>query len=139
MKVVFDTNIYIDFIRSGRYSDLLYENKTLKYLPPTVLSELWAGAKSKQAERTISQLQKPYQQHNRIIEHTPNMSIALGQFLCDLPKSKKDLIVKSSFINDIRVALEASSIGAVLFTRNKSDFQLIKSRMKKLSVEFVGQ
>ena len=138
MKVVFDTNIYIDFLRSGLYSDLLYENRTLKYMPPTVLSELWAGAKTKQAERAIAQLQRPYQIHQRIIDQTPNMSIALGQFLCDLPKSKRDLIKKSSFVNDIRVALEASSIGAVLFTSKKADFKIIKSRLKKLSVEFVG-
>lgn len=137
MKVVFDTNIYIDFLRSGLYSELLYENKTLKYMTPTVLTELWAGAKNKRAERTLTQLQKPYLLHNRIIEQTPSMSIALGQFLCDLPKSKKDLIKKASFINDIRVALEASSIGAVLVTNNKTDFQMIKSRFNKLSVEFV--
>ena len=139
MKVVFDTNIYIDFLRSGLFSDLLYENKTLKYMSPTVLSELWAGAKNNQSERSLSQLQKPYQTHHRIIAQTPNMSIALGQFLCDMPNSEKDLIKKSSFINDIRIALETSSIGAVLFTNNKSDFQIIKSRISKLSVEFIGQ
>ena len=108
-------------------------------MAPTVLSELWAGAKNKQAERTLTQLQKPYQLHHRIIEQTSNMSIALGQFLSDLPKSNKDLIKKASFINDVRVALEASSIGAVLFTLNKSDFQMIRSSINKLSVEFIGQ
>ena len=139
MKVVFDTNIYIDFLRSGLFSELLYENKTLKYMSPTVLSELWAGAKNNPSERTLSQLQKPYQIHHRIIDQTPNMSIALGQFLCDIPNSNKDLIRKASFLNDIRIALETSSIGAVLYTNNKSDFQMIKNRMKKLAVEFIGQ
>jgi len=42
MKVMFDTNIYISFIRNKTHSTELLRRGTIKYLSGIVLMELWA-------------------------------------------------------------------------------------------------
>jgi len=37
MKVMFDTNVYISYIRSGHHQDHLEKRGTVKYLAATVL------------------------------------------------------------------------------------------------------
>jgi len=68
MKVVFDTNIYISWIRDRRFAELLLDVRTQKYMSSFVLMELWAGAKTKNAGRIVEQLQKSYIKADRIIE-----------------------------------------------------------------------
>jgi len=63
MKVMFDTNIYISFIRNRTHrthSAELQRRGTTKYLSAVVLMELWAGSRDRRGERLLHQLQKPY-------------------------------------------------------------------------------
>jgi len=46
MKVMFDTNIYISFIRNRTHTAELQRRGTVKYLSAIVLMELWAGART---------------------------------------------------------------------------------------------
>ncbi len=137
MKVIFDTNIYISWIRERKYSDLLLTSYTQKFLSGIVLMELWAGAKTKKASRIIEKLQYPYLKTNRVIILLREDYTVSGQILSDLPSKYKNKIKLSSFINDIFIALNAISIGAVLFTENKYDFEIIKTYLKKLKVRFL--
>ena len=50
MKILFDTNVYISFIRNRSHSQELQHHGTVKYLSAVVLMELWAVAKSKKAK-----------------------------------------------------------------------------------------
>ena len=45
MKCMFDTNVYISFIRDRSHSAELQRRGTIKYLSGIVLTELWAGTK----------------------------------------------------------------------------------------------
>jgi len=71
MKVMFDTNIYISFIRNTTHSTELLRRGTTKYLSGVVLMELWAGIRNKRGERLLNQLQKPpgFQFHKNMIIH----------------------------------------------------------------------
>ena len=60
MKVMFDTNIYISFIRNKTHSTELLRRGTIKYLSGIVLMELWAGSRGRRGEKLLYQLQKPY-------------------------------------------------------------------------------
>lgn len=137
MKVVFDTNIYISWIRERRFSELLLDLKTQKYMPSFVLMELWAGAKTKNAGHIVERLQKPYFKAARIIEPDKEHFITVGQFLSDLPESQKSRKQSVGFINDIFIALSALSIGAKLFTTNISDFKFIASKLPGLNVGYL--
>lgn len=137
MKVMFDTNIYVSWIREQRHEDLMLKYGTVKYLSAVVLMELWAGARTKQASRIVETLQKPYLKAGRVIPVTLKNYIAAGQTMSDLPVSYKNMLKSSDFINDIQIALTALSVGATLYTNNKTHFKIIKSLLKTLNVVYV--
>ena len=137
MKVVLDTNIYISWIRNEKYAELLLDSYTLKHLSAVVLMELWAGARTKKASRIIEKIQRPYLKTKRLITLSVKDYIRAGEILSDLPDKDKSRIKSSGFINDIFIALNTLSIGAVLFTDNKKDFKFISGYLKKLKVNYL--
>jgi predicted nucleic acid-binding protein len=138
MKVMFDTNVYISYIRSGCHQHHLEKRGTVKYLATTVLMELWTGAKTKSAERLLQRNLKPYIDTGRVVilraEHFP----AVGQFLATVPKEYEALIKTARFLNDVHIAFTASSIGAVLFTEDRDHFDIITGRLPSLEVEYLS-
>lgn len=137
MKCMFDTNIYVSFIRDRSHSSQLQRRGTVKYLSAIVLMELWAGAKTKSAKKLISRLQKPYVSAGRLITLPPGRYIAMGQFFADLPTRYDSPARHAGFVNDVYLAFTALSIGGVLYTKDKIHFQIIKSRMPALKIAYV--
>lgn len=136
MKVMFDTNIYISFIRDRLHEDILLQRGTTKYLSAIVLMELWAGAKNREAERLLHKLQRPYAAAGRIVVLDPARYMTAGQLLCDLRPEHADLVKQAGFTNDIQIALTALLVGARLYTENRKHFGIISGFMKGLSVEY---
>jgi len=85
MKCMFDTNVYISYIRDRSHSTELQRRGTVKYLSAIVLMELWAGTTTKKVKKLIDQLQKPYVRAGRIVTLGASNFIAMGQFFADLP------------------------------------------------------
>jgi len=137
MKVMFDTNIYISFIRDRTHSAELQQRGTVKYLSAIVLMELWAGARTKKAERLLYQLQKPYVNAGRIVTLSSEDYITIGQFFSDFRPEYRELCKRSDFVNDVQIAVTALSIGATLYTENITHFDIIADRMKSLKLEYL--
>jgi predicted nucleic acid-binding protein len=137
MKVMFDTNIYVLWIREQKYGDLLLKFGTVKYLSSIALMELWAGAKTKQASRLVEALQKPYLNAGRVIPLTLKDYIVVGQIISGLPASYKHMVKMADFLNDVQIALTALSVGATLYTNNRSHFKLINKFLRQLKVLYV--
>jgi len=137
MKIVLDTNIYVSWIRERKYAELLLDVRSQKYLSSYVLMELWSGAKTKKASRIVEKLQKPYMKAHRIILPQIDSFVTVGQILSDITGNDKVRLKDAGFINDICIGMNAASIGAHLFTNNKSDFELISTYLKNLKVNFV--
>lgn len=137
MKVMFDTNVYISFIRNRTHSEELQLRGSVKYLSAIVLMELWAGARIKKAERLIYQLQKPYQDAGRIITLNLEHYISIGHFFSDIAPEYRELSRRSDFLNDVQIAFTALSIGAVLYTENRAHFDIIRNRLKSLKLEYL--
>ena len=137
MKVMFDTNIYISFIRNKTHSVELLRRETIKYLSGIVLMELWAETRDRRGERLLYQLQKPYSDAGRIVTLTPERYIRIGEFFSDLPSMYKSLSKKADFLNDVQIAHTAVSIGATLFTENISHFKIIANFMNQLKVKYL--
>ena len=137
MKCMFDTNVYISYIRDRSHSTELQRRGTVKYLSAIVLMELWAGTKTKKSKKLIDQLQRPYVRAGRIVTLGASKFIAMGQFFADLPNQYDTLAKNAGFANDVHLAFTTLSMGALLYTEDKTHFQIIKSRMPSLKVEFM--
>ncbi|MCP4683772.1 MAG: type II toxin-antitoxin system VapC family toxin [Desulfobacterales bacterium] len=137
MKVLFDTNVYISFIRNRTHSAELQRRGTVKYLSAIVLMELWAGSRGRRSERLLHQLQRPYRKAGRIVLLTTGDYITAGQFFSDLPSGHKELCKKADFINDVQIAVTALSIGATLYTENRAHFNIIQGSFKQLKVAYL--
>ena len=137
MKVIFDTNVYISFIRDRSHAEVLQLRGTVKYLSAITLMELWAGARTKKAERLVHQLQKPYLDARRIVTLDADQYIAMGHFFAGLSRQHDTLVKRAGFVNDVQIAFAAISIGAMLYTEDKDHFDIIKNGFKALKVEYV--
>lgn len=137
MRVLFDTNIYISWIRERKYAELMLDVYTQKYLSNYVIMELWAGAKTKQAVRIIEKLQKPYVKAGRIVTLHTDHFITIGQILSDMPHAQRNKIKSAGFVNDLCIGMSALTIGAKLYTTNKADFNIVKSFIPQLKLECV--
>ena len=134
MKVMFDTNIYISFIRNRAHNTELQRRGTTKYLSAVVLMELWAGSRDRRGARLLHQLQKPYMDAGRVVTLNPQSYISIGEFFSDLPVMYKTLSKKADFLNDVQIAHTAVSIGATLFTENITHFDIIAKILKPLKL-----
>jgi len=131
VKALYDTCIYVDFLRSGKHGDLLSDRNQFRYLSPVVILELMAGAHRPIQQRALDRLFLPYSKAARIVRLDPNHYYKAGQCLAALrgPASK-------TLSHDILIAISALSIGATLFTSNRGDFEKIR-RHVPFRVEYV--
>ena len=137
MKVLFDSNVYISWIREYKHKDIMLSPYTQKYLSSIVLMELWAGCKTKKSIRLIENLQGPYLKTKRIVTPSVKNYILAGQIISDLPVNYKNKKKDSSFINDIIIAVTAFSTGSILYTENESDFKIINKYLKGMKIKYL--
>ena len=137
MKAMFDTNVYISYIRSGLHREELERRGSVKYLSGIVLMELYAGAKTKEAERFLDRNLRAYVSTGRVITLRQEHYIEIGRFISDLPAQYGTLIRKAAFLNDVFIAFTALSIGATLFTEDRDHFEIIGNRLPSVRIEFL--
>lgn len=133
MKVLYDTNLYINLLRNQAHLSLFTDRSHVRFLCPIVMMELIAGAQTRRQKRAVDQLIDPYSRAGRIIPVTTSIFYKAGQCLAKL-KIKKS--ISPGFSHDVLIAFSALSIGATLFTNNKKDFEKIAYYVP-LKVEFI--
>ncbi len=134
MKVLYDSNIYIRFLRSGEHQDLFTSRHHIRYLSSVVAMELLAGSKTPESRRALDKLFLPYSKAQRLVSPEANHYYKAGECLARL--SSKLGEVHLGFSHDVLIAVSAVTLGATLFTENKRDFQLLKEQFPLL-VEFL--
>lgn len=137
MKVMFDTNVYISYIRNGSHREELKRRGSVKYLSGIVLMELYAGAKTREAERFLDSNLSAYVGTGRVITTRQEHYAEIGRFLSGLPGQYGMLIRKAAFLNDVFIAFMARSIGATLFTEDRDHFEIIGNRLPSARIEFL--
>ena len=126
-KVIFDTNILIDWINDGQFADLIFESGHAKYLSSVVLMELMAGASDSEDRKIITKLHTVHKKAGRMATPTESNYAEAGDILLELQRSKGyDLKKSFTLTNDVLIALTARSIGATLCTQNRKDFEAIR-------------
>ena len=120
---IFDTSVYIDNLRSGRFKQEILELKFVVRLSAVVLAELARGARSREMKRFVDDLGK----NLRIIAPNEREWIQSGRIVSRLVTAKGFDIHKTREIHfDVLIALTARRIGACLITCNVDDFTAIR-------------
>ena len=127
LKKLIDTNIFIDrFSNQDLYKEI-FLSEGFVYLSSVVLMELRAGAHIKESINAVSEIGDFFRKVDRIVIPAMKDFERAGEILSELQSVKGYDIKKSvSITNDCLIAVSARSIGAVLYTQNKKDFQALR-------------
>jgi predicted nucleic acid-binding protein len=70
-RVIFDTDLYIDWLREEAREELMVEASFLRYMSTVVLMELRAGAFTPAATRVVEDLHASFSRTRRLLSPTP--------------------------------------------------------------------
>lgn len=122
-KILIDTSLYVDLIRTGRHHELLKALYTFRtpdiFFSSVVIEELLQGTLDARGRNYVEILYTPFEKASRIVTPMHEDWKETGRIL-----SK---IKQRSLLNDCLIALSARRIGAILYCANVRDFELIAS------------
>ena len=120
--VIFDTSIFINYLRTGRQQQLLESVAGLIRTSSVVLSELWRGATTLAERGFIRALQK----NHPIITPSESQWLESGQILAQIHADNGFTPTKLRDLHfDVLIALTARGVGGRLITSNRADFEII--------------
>jgi predicted nucleic acid-binding protein len=125
-RLVVDTSLYIDWLNSGLYEEVLFQRGAVKYLSAVVLMELRAGAFRPADRRVLARLQQSFESAGRLLAPTRKVYADAGDALRGL-QARGHGVRGHSIANDVLIALSARSIGATVVTRNERDYRAIQA------------
>jgi predicted nucleic acid-binding protein len=125
-RVVFDSDLYIDWIEAGLHEGLMLDRSLIRYMSTVVLLELQAGALTATSADAVGALYKTFGRTGRLLVPSAETYWRAGSILRTLQtRHGINLRRRIRLANDCLIALSARQIGATLLTRNARDYQLI--------------
>ena len=122
--VIFDTSVYVDNLRSGRFTQEMLELNYIVRCSAVVLAELSRGARSREMKRFVDDLGKSL----FVIAPNERDWVESGRIVSRIAAAKGYDVHKTREIHfDVLIALTARRIGALLITCNAADFQAIRA------------
>lgn len=125
-SVFFDSNVYINLLRSPEYEvkiEKFLQGAYLYAINKIVLMELWAGTKTKLEENILKQHQKALP----LIGLTDDNFIVAGQVMRKMAQAHGfESGQRRRLTWDILIALSAKENNALLVTENETDFRKIQ-------------
>lgn len=125
--IFFDSNVYINLLRSPDYANGLerfLQGAYLYAVSKIVLMELWSGAKTK-AEESILKL---HERQLPLLTFSDDGFIAAGHVIRKVAESSRiEPQIRRRLAWDILIALNAKEHHALLVTENVSDFKKIQN------------
>jgi len=131
-KVLYDTSIYIELLRSRSFAEtfrLRYEaDIPLTFFSSVVVQELLAGATDRLKRAAVEGLYRSFKRNRRIVTPTHTVWEEAGQLLGIMRGQRKEQAnrLTGSFAHDLLIALSARGMGAKVVTLNTDDFTLIR-------------
>ena len=123
---VIDTSIYIENVRTGRFTLSLLQSTYIPRCSSVVIHELLRGARTKVERRFVYDLAKRCQ----ILTPTPRHWIQAAEILRAIrAQTHYDAAKIRELSFDALIALGARSIGATVITTNRSDFEAIRRHL----------
>ena len=125
-RVVFDSDLYIDWINAGSHEEILLGRWFVRYMSTVVLLELQAGAVGPAAAKAVGDLYRTFTRTGRLLSPSPATFWRAGSVLRVLQRRHGfDLRSRFRLVNDCLIALSSRQVGATIITRNERDFRLI--------------
>ena len=124
--VVFDTSIYVENFRTGRFTDQMLHSGMIPRCSAVVLHELLRGAHARDEVAFVRALRK----NCRLVIPTEEHWHAAAEVLRAMRHRQR--YARSSLAAltlDVLIALAARSIGATLVTSNRADFAAIRRQL----------
>lgn len=126
-RVIFDSDLYIDWIEAGLREELLLGRSFIRYMSTVVLLELGAGSLEPRAAEAVRDLYKTFRRTGRLLAPSPETFWQAGSVLRTLQQRHGfDLRSRYRLVNDCLIALSSRQIGATVLTRNARDFRHIQ-------------
>jgi predicted nucleic acid-binding protein len=120
---VFDTSVYIENFRTGRFTLRVLQSRWIPRCSSVVLHELLRGARTSLEQRFVRDLQR----RCHVLTPTESQWLDAAEVLALIRKREHyDPQKVRDLVPDVLIALTARSIGATLITCNESDFQVIR-------------
>ena len=139
MKLIFDTSIWVDHLRTGTLDDVLpsLRGRFWLWLDSVAIGELFAGARSKRERDVLSALVRPFEKANRVVCPEPNDFRRAGLALGRLRARGRALRNPGGALLDGLTAAVCARLGALLVTANLADFEALAEELP-LRVEPLG-
>jgi predicted nucleic acid-binding protein len=129
VKAILDTSVYLPFLhRGGQFLDLAFLRRpTLLYLSNVVFAELYAGARDRMTVRLLDQFYRAFDRSNRVIAPDQHVWLETAHVLRRFGiRHRFEARGLARLSHDILIALTARKLGAIVFTRNREDFERIR-------------
>jgi predicted nucleic acid-binding protein len=132
-KVLLDTSVLVDYLRTGMHADWLLEpvGGRVRFLSSVVLFELRFGADTPKRRQAVDRIVAAFPP-SRQISPSPRAFDAAGRLFRLLHgRASGDRLGR---LNDLLIGLTAREIGATVLTRNVDDFARIATVVRGLMV-----
>ena len=132
MKYLLDTNVYLDAARSASRRDQ-FRAAFFPLLPATYLSavvayELVVNAADRGSRAYVEDFIRPLERTGRIVTPAFDDWVEAAALVTAIELRDRSWRSKlPALLNDILIALSARRVGAMVLTRNRDDFLLIRS------------
>lgn len=127
-RTLVDTNVFIDWLNDGLHEEIVIGTGRTRLLSSVVLLELRAGASNARAHKQVDTLARRFLAAQRLIAPSSDAYDAAGRVLGRLRRSGRE-VRRASLVNDVLIALTAREHGAVVVTRDRSDFEAIRKHV----------
>ncbi len=130
-KLVFDTSVFIDHLRTGKFKDRFANLTGLIRNSSVVLAELLRGATKPEEVDFVKTLAK----NHPVLTPTEKNWMESGEVLWKINREKGFFPDKLRDLHfDVLIALCARNHGATVVTSNRADFELIR-RFRHFALE----
>ena len=127
MKVIPDTNVWIEFFRNPNVR-VDFESRThrpILYISSVVVMELYAGCRTSRQRESLTKFLKPFEKAERVVGIDDGCFREAGRVLAALGNAGIGNQHRRQNVNDVLIAVSASRAGAVVITANERDFSAI--------------
>lgn len=131
MKLVFDTSVWVDHLRTGSLTTLMsrLRGRYSLTMDSIVSAELLAGCRSKRERSTVEKLCAPFERSGRLLHPESGDFRRAAIALSRLREAGKTLKNPGAALLDGLIAAVASREGALLVTINAMDFELLSAHL----------
>ena len=131
-RILFDTCVYVPWIRDGRLAEFADNNPEKHvFLSVVVAQELYAGAKDPFTQKALHQFFSVFQKRNSLITPSTEEWLLCGGILSKISQRYGfETTKKSRLVNDVLIAMSCRRVDATLITSNLKDFRLIQEFLK---------